>query len=245
MKRVLVIGATSAIAGETARAYAAEGASLALVARRAERLAQVADDLRVRGAGSVTTLVLDAADRRQHRVVIEAAARALGGLDAALIAHGVLPEQARCEWNEELVLEGFDVNAASVIGLLVPLAELFERQRSGVVCVISSVAGDRGRASNYAYGAAKAAVDAFTSGLRGRLGPAGVAVVTVKPGFVRTPMTAHLPPSPLFASPRRVGLAVKKAMDSRAAVVYVPWWWRPIMAILRHLPERIFHKLRI
>ncbi|HET7469565.1 MAG TPA: SDR family oxidoreductase [Gemmatimonadales bacterium] len=243
--RVLIVGATSAIATETARVYAAYGARLFLTGRDAARLDGVAADLRVRGARAVETAVLDVTDRRRGAEVIEAAWTAFGGLDLALLAHGVLPDQARCQSSAEDALAAIDVNFTSAIALLTPLANRFETARAGCIAVISSVAGDRGRQSNYVYGCAKGGLDRFLEGLRNRLFRSGVAVVTLKPGFVDTPMTAGMRQGPLFASARRAGRAVYRAIERRRDVAYIPWFWRPIMAIIRALPEPVFKRLRL
>jgi decaprenylphospho-beta-D-erythro-pentofuranosid-2-ulose 2-reductase len=243
--RVLIVGATSAIATETARAYAAYGARLILTGRDAARLDVVAADLRVRGAGAVETAVLDVTDRRRSTEVIEAAWAAFGGLDVALLAHGVLPDQARCQSSADDALAAIEVNFTSTVALLTPLANRFEAARAGCIAVISSVAGDRGRQSNYVYGAAKGGLDRFLQGLRNRLFRSGVAVVTLKPGFVDTPMTAGMRQGPLFASARRAGRAVHRAIERRRDVAYIPWFWRPIMAIVRALPEPVFKRLRL
>ena len=133
----------------------------------------------------------------------------------------------------------------SGVALLTLLANRLEVQGNGCLAVISSVAGDRGRPSNYVYGAAKGGISIFLQGLRARLHRAGVAVVTVKPGFVDTPMTAKLPRTPLFASARRVGRTVYRAIERRRDVVYVPWFWRPIMVLVKTIPEAIFKRLRL
>jgi short-subunit dehydrogenase len=243
--RVLIVGATSAIAAETARAYAAYGARLFLTGRNAERLSAVAEDLRVRGAAAVETAVLDVTDRRRGAEVMEAAWSAFGGLDVALLAHGVLPDQARCQASADDAVAALDVNFASTVALLTPLANRFEASRAGCLAVIGSVAGDRGRQSNYVYGAGKGGVDRFLEGLRNRLFRSGVAVVTLKPGFVDTPMTAGVPHGPLFASAHRAGRAIHRAIERRRDVAYIPWFWRPIMAVVRALPEAVFKRLRL
>ena len=243
--RVLIVGATSAIATETARLYAAYGARLFLTGRDLARLDGVAADLRVRGATAVETAVLDVTDRRRGAEVIESAWAAFGGLDVALLAHGVLPDQARCEASAEDALAAIDVNFTSAVALLTPLANRFQAARAGCIAVISSVAGDRGRQSNYVYGCAKGGLDRFLEGLRNRLFRSGVAVVTLKPGFVDTPMTAGMRQGPLFASARRAGRAVHRAIERRRAVAYIPWFWRPIMAAVRALPEPVFKRLRL
>jgi decaprenylphospho-beta-D-erythro-pentofuranosid-2-ulose 2-reductase len=243
--RVLIVGATSAIAAETARAYAARGARLFLAGRNADRLAAVAADLRVRGAAAVETAVLDATDHRRCEEVVELAWAAFGGLDAALVAQGVLPDQAQCQASAAEALRSIDVNLGSAVAVLTPLANRFEAARGGCIAVVSSVAGDRGRQSNYVYGAAKGGLDRFLQGLRNRLYHAGVAVLTVKPGFVDTPMTAGLAKNALYASPRRVGSAIHRAIEARRSVVYIPWFWRPIMCLISGLPESVFKRLRL
>jgi short-subunit dehydrogenase len=243
--RVLIVGATSAIATETARAYAAYGARLFLTGRDLARLDGVAADLRVRGAGAVETAVLDVTDLRRGPEVIEAAWAAFDGLDVALVAHGVLPDQARCQSSADDALAAIEINFTSVVALLTPLANRFEAAGGGCIAVISSVAGDRGRQSNYIYGSAKGGLDRFLEGLRNRLFRSGVAVVTLKPGFVDTPMTAGLRQGALFATARRAGRAVHRAIEGRRNVAYIPWFWRPIMAIIRALPEPVFKRLRL
>jgi short-subunit dehydrogenase len=243
--RVLIIGATSAIAAETARAYAEDRARLFLTGRNPEKLASVRDDLLVRGAAQVDTAVLDVARISSHQEVIDSAIRALGGLDVALIAHGILPDQAACQQRVADTVEAMQVNFVATVALLTELATHLEAQRSGCIAVITSVAGDRGRQSNYVYGAAKGGLERFLQGLRSRLHRAGVAVVTIKPGPVATPMTAAMKPTPLYASARRVGRGIRRAIDRRTDVVYIPWYWRPIMAVVRSFPERLFKRLHL
>ncbi|HEU4649758.1 MAG TPA: SDR family oxidoreductase [Gemmatimonadales bacterium] len=243
--RVLVVGATSAIAGGAIRAFAAAGARLFLAARDPAKLEAVAADLRVRGAPQVETAVLDVLDTDRHAAVLESAAERLGGLDVVLLAHGTLPDQRRCQESVAETIQALEVNCISAIALLTVAANYFERQRAGCLAVITSVAGDRGRQSNYVYGAAKGALRLFLQGLRNRLHGSGVAVVEIKPGFVATPMTAHLKRNPLFAEPEAVGRAVHRAIVQRRDVVYVPWFWRPVMFAIRLVPERIFKRLRL
>lgn len=216
-----------------------------LTGRTAAKLASVADDLRVRGAHEVHTAVLDVAQIPQHRQVIDTAVSTLGGLDVALIAHGHLPVQAECQKQVAATIDALHVNFTATVALLTVLANHFEAQHRGCIAVITSVAGDRGRQSNYVYGAAKGGVDRFLQGLRNRLHANGVAVVTIKPGYVDTPMTAGVKKSPLFASARRVGRAIHRAIERRRDVVYIPWFWRPVMMVIRGLPERLFKRLHL
>jgi len=244
MKKILIVGATSAIAEAVARLYAQRGDALALVARNERQLSAIADDLRVRGAAAVHTQLLDANELARHEAALAAAVQALDGLDVALIAHGTLSDQAACQSSVERMLQELQTNALSAMSLCTLLANRFEQQGSGTLAVISSVAGDRGRASNYVYGAAKAALSAFLSGLRQRLAPAGVRVLTIKPGFVDTPMTAQFKKGALWATPQKVAQDIVRAIDSGRPVLYTPWFWWGIMAIIRAIPERIFLRLK-
>jgi len=239
------VGASSAIAEATARLFAADGDTIGLAGRNEARLAAIAEDLRVRGATQVETLPLDANDLDRHGLVIARAMEAMGGLDMVLVAHGTLPDQKACQASVQATLDALTTNALSVIAFLTRIANLFEQQGAGTIAVISSVAGDRGRQSNYVYGTAKAAVTTFTQGLRNRLTPAGVKVVTIKPGFVDTPMTAAMKKNPLWATPEAVARRIHKAMVMGEDVVYTPWFWRWIMMGVKAVPERIFKKGRL
>ncbi len=165
--------------------------------------------------------------------------------DTVLIAHGTLSDQKACEASVELTLREIDTNALSVVALLTRIANRLEQRRAGTIAVISSVAGDRGRGSNYVYGSAKALVTAFLSGLRQRLGKSGVGVVTIKPGFVDTPMTAAFAKGPLWASPEKVAKGIVRALDRRSDTVYLPGFWWTIMFIIRAIPERLFWRLSL
>lgn len=241
MKRVLILGATSAIAQETARLFAGRGDALHLVARNRERLDAVAADLRARGAGTVTTALHDLdLDWAQ---IAPGAAAALGGIDVVLLAHGVLGTPAEYDESPDAAARVLQTNLVGPVRLLTALAPLL--QSGACIAALSSVAGDRGRASNGVYGASKAGLDAFLSALRNRLFKRGVRVVTVKPGFVDTPMTAHLPKNPLFAAPAAVARGVLRAIDGDSDVVYLPFFWRWIMLVIRALPERVFKRLSL
>jgi len=245
LRRVLIVGAASAIAVATARIFAARGDALFLVGRKAEVLEALAMDLKVRGAAQVGTEVLDANDFAGHEPMLDRAESLLGGLDTVLIAYGTLSDQQACEASAELTVRELTNNAVSVAALLTPLAARFEAQRKGAIAVISSVAGDRGRQSNYVYGSAKSLVSTFTSGLRQRLAKSGVAVITIKPGFVDTPMTAAFSKGALWAKPHQVGAGIVRALDRSANVVYLPWFWRLIMLVIRSIPERVFVRLKL
>jgi decaprenylphospho-beta-D-erythro-pentofuranosid-2-ulose 2-reductase len=238
--RILILGATSAIAIAVMRQLITPAAHFFLVARSKEKLTAVAQDLLVRGARQVDMMVADLDDTHAHAQVLNVATTQLGGIDLALLAHGVLGDQAAAEQDYFIAEPILVTNLLSPVSLLTWLANYCLAQSGGTLAVISSVAADRGRKSNYVYGASKAGLDAFLSGLRNRCDRAGVYVLTIKPGFVATPMTAHIPWNRLFASPDRVAGDILKAVRKRKDIVYVPWFWRPIMTIIKAIPERIF-----
>ena len=243
MQRIVIIGATSAIAEATARLYAARGAALLLAARDPVRLQAIADDLKVRGAASTHAFRLDVNDTGRHPALLDAAWQAFGGVDVVLIAHGTLPDQAACQASTELAMREFATNATSTIALCNSIARRL--QSGGTLAVISSVAGDRGRASNYLYGSAKAAVSTFLSGLRQRLARDGVNVLTIKPGFVDTPMTREFKKGALWATPPQVARGIVRAIDRRASVAYLPGFWRLIMFVIRSIPEFVFRRIQL
>jgi decaprenylphospho-beta-D-erythro-pentofuranosid-2-ulose 2-reductase len=228
--RAIVFGATSGIAQEVLRLWAARGDELYLVARNAERLEAIAGDLRMRGAGSVRTAAADLNDTAAHQRLFEDA----GSFDTVLVAHGVMGD----ETDVELVMR---TNLCSPAALLTAAAE--RAQPGARLAAIGSVAGDRGRAKNGLYGASKAGLEAFLSALRQRMFRRGVRVITVKPGFVDTAMTAHMPKSRLFAKPARVARDIVRALDRGTPVAYVPGFWRLIMAVVRAIPETLFRRL--
>ncbi|WP_244787414.1 SDR family oxidoreductase [Cupriavidus pauculus] len=245
MKKVLIVGATSAMAEATARRMAQRGDALFLLGRSAPRLQAMVDDLRARGAPHVHMAVMDANDFSAHDGMIALADATLGGIDIVLISHGTLSDQSACAQSVDLTLAELRTNALSVVAMLTLLANLFERRRAGTIAVISSVAGERGRQSNYVYGSAKAMVTAFMSGLRQRLAKAGVAVVTIKPGFVDTPMTGAFRKNALWIGPDAAAGHILAAIDRGAAVAYVPGFWRYIMLIIRALPDAVFRRLAL
>ena len=243
--KILIIGATSAIAAATARLFADAGHALFLAARDSGKLEATADDLRVRGAAQVETATLDVLDFDRHEPVLRAAIDALDGLDLVLLAHGTLPDQAACERSFDETRRELEINALSSISLLTFVANHFQAKGAGQIAVITSVAGDRGRQSNYVYGAAKGALSIFLQGLRNRLYKSGVHVLTIKPGFVDTPMTANFDKGPLWASPEQVAEGIVRALKKETDVTYLPWFWRYIMLLIRLIPERLFKRLSL
>jgi decaprenylphospho-beta-D-erythro-pentofuranosid-2-ulose 2-reductase len=244
-KKILVLGATSGIAEATCRIWAAEGASLFLVARNAEKLAAVAADLKVRGAHYVDTAVADLDDTDKHPELLAHAINSLTGLDVAYLAHGVLGDQTSAEADFATTEQIFHTNLTAPVSLLTWLANYFVQRKAGVLAVISSVAGDRGRKSNYVYGASKAGLSAFLGGLRNRIDREGVTVLTIKPGPTKTAMTSSMKGSEKFADVNAVAKSIAAAVAAKKDTLYVPFQWQPIMFIIRNIPERVFKKLNL
>jgi short-subunit dehydrogenase len=249
-QRIVVFGATSAIAQACARLWLQRGAQLVLVGRHAARLQALADDLRTRagvtGAAHIHAVQADLDPLDGHAALIAQATALLGSIDVVLIAQGSLPDQRRCEADAELAMREVHTNGVSVIHLAGLLGRQLAAQGHGSLAVISSVAGDRGRQSNYVYGAAKGMVTLYLQGLRNQLYASGVHVLTIKPGFVDTPMTAAIPKGgPLWATPEQVAHGIVRAVDHKRDVAYLPGWWRLIMAIIRAIPEPIFKRLKL
>jgi decaprenylphospho-beta-D-erythro-pentofuranosid-2-ulose 2-reductase len=240
---LLVLGGSSDIARATALAYAQAGWAIQLAGRNPEALARDAADITTRSAMPVTTHAFDVLDTAGHTGFIDA----LPVLpDAVICAIGVLGDQRTNETDTEAATCVMRSNFEGPALILGAFAARFEARGKGDLIGISSVAGERGRASNYVYGAAKAGFTAFLSGLRNRCFKAGVHVMTVNPGFVRTRMTAGMPlPAPLTAEPAQVGAAILAAHAKRRNVLYVlPVWW-VVMSIIKALPEALFKRMKI
>jgi short-subunit dehydrogenase len=244
-RKALIVGATSAIAQETSKLLAGDGDHLYLVGRDEAKLRGVAGDLRVRSGMDIEYLSVDLDDLERHEEIVERAAESLGGLDTVIVAHGVLGDQQACEREFVEAERVFRTNFLSAASLLTLVGKRFAAERGGTIVGISSVAGDRGRQSNYVYGASKGALSLFLQGLRNRLHAHGVTVITVKPGFVDTPMTAHLERGLLFADPAVVARGIYRAIHRGKSVVYLPWFWRPIMLVVRSIPEFVFKRLTL
>jgi len=243
MSYILVVGATSDIAKATALVYAKKGYDLYLTARNTEDLSGFANDVRVRTGRDVQCLSLDVLDMQTHVGFYEALAEKPEGV---VLAVGYLGDQSKAEKDVHEAERIINTNFTAVACLLNTIANDFEQRQSGFIIGISSVAGDRGRKSNYMYGAAKAGFTAYLSGLRNRLYDANVHVMTVKPGFVATKMTAGMDlPEKLTAQPDEVANDIIKAQQKGVNVLYTKWMWRWIMLIITSIPEFIFKKLSL
>lgn len=244
LSRVAIFGALSDIAVAIARRLAEKKASLVLIARDEVALQALAADLEVRG-GRIAIVTADFSDLPAASELAEKAWSAFAGLDAALIAFGTLPDQAKMQASASDAAAALALNFTAPVLIADALAARFEAQGSGVIAAISSVAGDRGRQSNYIYGAAKGGLQRALEGMRHRLYPRGVAVLDVRPGFVSTKMTQHLARGPLWAQPDAVAEDIIDAMIARKAVLYTPWFWSLIMLIVRNVPRPIFHRSKL
>jgi decaprenylphospho-beta-D-erythro-pentofuranosid-2-ulose 2-reductase len=245
MTKVVIFGASSAIASEVAALHAARGDELHLVARNRDKLQALVTRLSALGAASVQSTVADLDRLEDNDKLVRRVLEARGGADTVLIAHGLLGDQlqSECEFAEaERIIR---TNFVSAVSLIVPLANHFERLRGGRLGVITSVAGERGRPRNYTYGASKAALGIYLQGVRSRLHGAGVAITTLKLGPVDSPMTATHAKNALFARVDDVARDIVSAMDARRAEVFVPRRWAAIMPIVRGTPEALFQKIRV
>jgi short-subunit dehydrogenase len=246
-ENVVIVGASSGIAQALADVMAQRGCQLLLAGRRTEALEHDAAALRQRHHAMVHVEAFDALDYPAHAAFVARCCQRFGGtLDGVVIGYGLLVERAAILESPDQLREIIDVNFTSVAMLAERFAAVLEGQRHGYLAVISSVAGDRGRPSNYPYGASKAGLSAYLQGLRARLFRAGVHVLTIKPGYVDTPMIAGRTDvrSALVASPQRVAREIDRAIRRRSNVLYTPWYWRIMMALVRALPEAIFKRLR-
>jgi decaprenylphospho-beta-D-erythro-pentofuranosid-2-ulose 2-reductase len=243
---VLILGATSGIARPLAEEFARRGYACLLTGRDEYETQALASDLALRYGVRAEALVLDVLDFASHQAVIDRCfERAGGNLAGAVLCIGYLGPTPPAEAGPAEVRRILDSNFTGCVSLLNLLATRLAQQQSGFICAISSVAGDRGRQSNFLYCAAKAGLTAYLQGLRNYLFRFGVGVITVKPGFVDTPMTYGRQGTFLVASPESVARGIYKAIERGQDVVYLPWFWRPIMFVVRIIPEGLFKRLRV
>ncbi|MFM6927932.1 MAG: SDR family oxidoreductase [Bdellovibrio sp.] len=244
MKKILIIGATSAIAQESAKIYAQQGNELILWGRNAKMLEAIAQDLKVRGAAKISIISHDLNDLAFHQNQVDQIWNENSKIDIALLAHGVLGDPRKAEVDQTEMLYLLSSNFVSHASLLTFISQKMVSQKAGTIAVISSVAGDRGKQSNYVYGSAKAGMTAFVDGMRNRLFNTGVHVVNLKLGPVDSPMTKEHKKSPLFGKTTEVGAGIVNAIEHKKNTVYLPFFWRYIMMIICSIPESIFKRLK-
>ncbi len=243
MSYILIIGAKSDIAKTTAREYAKNGYDLYLAARNSDELEGFAQDIATRTQKSVKLLELDILDYKSHQVFYDNLDEKPLGVISAI---GYLGEQEKAQSDFDEAQQIMDTNYTGIVSLFNIIADDFEKRRSGFIIGISSVAGDRGRKSNYIYGSAKAALTAYLSGLRNRLYDAQVHVLTVKPGFVATKMTEDMDlPARLTAQPEAVAEDIYNAQQKGKSVLYSKWIWKYVMLVIKMIPEWKFKGMSI
>ena len=245
IQTIAIFGATSAVAQALAKLHANDGNNILLLARNEEHLESIANDLQVRGAKSVHCINADLADVDQHPDLLKNLESFSDDIKKYYCFYGVLPDQKQCEASWDHTLDALNTNFISKASLLTLIANKIEKEQNRSLIVVSSVAGDRGRQSNYIYGTGKGALSIFLQGLRNRLQKANCPVITIKPGFIDTPMTESFDKNFLWASPEKVANDIYHAAIKNRDVVYSPWFWRYIMLIIKCMPERIFKKLSL
>ncbi len=246
-KRIVIIGATSAIAEHCARLWLAkQPADLTLVGRDTLRIERVATDLKVRSPLSeIRVIQAEFLDAEAMNATVRDIVKS-GNIDIVLIAHGSLPEQAECQNDLQYSRDALELNGVSPVLYAEAFAKYMEKANHGTIALIGSVAGDRGRKSNYVYGAAKGLVTRYAQGLQHRFANSGVKVILIKPGPTDTPMTAHLKGKGAKLAPvEDVATQIVDAVEAGKSIVYVPGKWLLIMAIIQHLPSAIFNKMDI
>ena len=241
---VLIVGATSAIGTAMAHRLAAAGFDLILASRDGDELKRHASDLAIRFGIRAHAATFDARDFGSHAdLVTNAQGQTGGGLDGLFLCQGVMPDGEEVAADPEVARTAIETNFSAAVSLIERLGPHFESRGSGWICAVSSVAGDRGRPSNYLYGATKAALSTYLEGLRVRLGRSGIHVVDVRPGFVDTGLTWGRPGLFPVASPERVARDAWRGILRNRRVVYTPWFWKWIMAAIRWIPDPIFRRL--
>ncbi len=240
----IILGATSTMARALARALAAQGDALLLAGRDMDDLDRLAADCRLRGAAEAQTVAFDARRPETFQTILDRAAAAKGTLNAAVFV-GSMPDQSEIDADPALIDGTVTDSLTGPARFLQMLAPMLETRGAGCIVGVGSVAGDRGRLGNYVYGAAKAGFATYLAGLRNRLGRKGVHVLTVKPGPVDTAMTWGLGRLPLMTTPDRVAADILKGVSKRRNVIYTAAIWRPVMAVIRAIPEPIFKKMSI
>jgi decaprenylphospho-beta-D-erythro-pentofuranosid-2-ulose 2-reductase len=242
---ILVFGASSAICHALLKIYAQQGAHFFLVGRNPQKLRAIVGDLEARGGTVGGTASYDFNDFQRHDACVLEARECLGKVDIAIVAHGSLPDQAECEASGAAVKACMEDNFTSAAIIAQACARQLALQGQGTLAVVSSVAGDRGRKSNYVYGAAKAGIDTLLQGLQGRFSGSGIKIVNIKPGMVITPMTSGMKHGLIWATPESIAPAIHQAITRGRKVCYVPGYWRLIMIIIRTLPTAILARLPI
>jgi len=245
MRNIIILGATSGIAQATTKELIEDDVYFHLVARNKNKLKIVADDLTARGCGKVDCYEFDFNELNSHEQLVEKISGSLDSIDILFVSYGIMYSQIDCENNVSKAIEQVNSNYTSVVSLLVLFSQRMSQQKCGTIAVVSSVAGDRGRKSNYIYGSAKAGLSIFLEGLRYKLFDKGVNVLTIKPGFVDSPMTSEMKKGLLWVSTEQVARYIVKGIRNKRSTIYTPPFWFLIMMVIKVIPSFIFRKLNI
>lgn len=242
---VLILGATSPVARAIAAEYAGAGHDAIVAGRDLDEITRIASDVAIRAGVDAHAIVFDALELDSHESFVDEVYEALGEVDVAVIAFGAMGEQEESQQDITAARRVIDTNYTGAVSIAELLADRMVERGSGSIIGISSVAGERGRRSNYIYGSAKGAFTLFLGGLRNRVAEAGVHVLTVKLGFVDTRMTFGMESPIPKASPEQAARAIFGAQRSGKDILYYPRFWAPIMGVIRSIPERLFKHLDI
>jgi len=243
MRNIIILGATSGISQAVAKELLADDVCFHLVARDAEKLKVVANDLVSRGCHSTKSYLLDFNSMSGHANLVDDILEGVDSIDLLFLCYGIMFSQQECEANSIKAIEQVTSNYTSAVSLLVLFSERMLEQQYGTIAVVTSVAGDRGRKSNFIYGSAKAGLATYLEGLRYKLHDKGINVLTIKPGFIDTPMTAEIKKGALWASTEQAAKYIVKGIAKRKSIIYVPPFWFFIMMIIKLIPSFIFRKL--
>ncbi|MDA8337345.1 MAG: SDR family oxidoreductase [Peptococcaceae bacterium] len=242
---MLIVGGTSRVARFLAYRFAGEGAALYLAGRDRDELDRLAGDIAVRFAGPVHVGPFDLTRFDHHAAFLDRVLETMGWLDGVVLLAGCLGDQEKAAISPDAARYVIDVNYTGPVCLLTLLAAYFARRGSGFIVGVSSVAGDRGRRSNYVYGSAKGGLSLYLQGLRNRLHSSGVKVITVKPGFLDTGMTFGIRTLPFLLSPEKAAGGIHRSITTKRDVLYLPPVWLPVMLVIKAIPETIFKKLNL
>lgn len=244
-KRICIFGATSSIAQSLIHLFNGPDISFVLFGRNLQKLEVVREDILSKNKSKVFLEKFDLKDFNLHKIYVEKTINFLGGLDLCIFAYGWLPDNRKLESCSELIFENFIVNSFSIISISSHVVNYFEKEGRGTLAVISSVASERGRRSNYYYGSAKSSLDVFLEGLRHRFAKTKISIITIKPGLVDTPTTHHLKKNLFFASPETVAKDIFDAIIRKKSVVFTPFYWKYLMLIIKLLPRSLFYNLKL
>lgn len=245
VKNIIIIGATSAISQSVVKRVAKPDSNVLLVGRSYEKLNLISNDLKVRGVENTSQHQMDFVNFNEHQGLVKLLNNNFSKIDLVFVSYGIMYPQETCENDASKTIEQLTSNYTSVVSLITSIFPILQKNRMGTIAVVTSVAGDRGRKSNFIYGSAKAGLSVFLEGLRYKLHADGVNVLTIKPGFVDTPMTSELKKGLLWSSPDKVAKYIVKGISKRKSVIYVPSFWFMIMWIIKLIPNFIFRKLNI